>query len=227
MPTDSSNLATGKNRGDGSGGFTDSSNIQPTFGSTPINPDLAPLDYYGGPTQTMPPLPGSPVVGAAGTDADGFGSYSASLPVADQRGQEPANGFALDIGAVQDVPIIVSTENTDPVLPGQMSYQDAQNLAAALGGNPSTGYAYSSYTDLGYDQGAWVTYPTSVSEASDATLSFNKRMFAPVDNWNVDITTSDGSVYTDLPIINNTVSFAAAGQQQLIANITVENETGS
>jgi uncharacterized repeat protein (TIGR01451 family) len=32
-----------------------------------VNADLAPLGNYGGPTQTMPPLPGSPVIGAGDT----------------------------------------------------------------------------------------------------------------------------------------------------------------
>ncbi|MES2439477.1 MAG: choice-of-anchor Q domain-containing protein [Verrucomicrobiota bacterium] len=44
-----------------SGPFTGSSNI------TSGNPRLAPLGDYGGPTHTMPPLPGSPAIDAGGT----------------------------------------------------------------------------------------------------------------------------------------------------------------
>ncbi len=47
------------------------------------NPLLAPLGNYGGPTQTMPPLPGSPAIGAGGattltTDQRGFPRTSKS-----------------------------------------------------------------------------------------------------------------------------------------------------
>jgi hypothetical protein len=61
----------------------------------PIDPRLAPLGNYGGPTQTRPPLAGSPAIGA--------GSLTV-LPnglTADQRGLPRTVGGALDIGAVQ------------------------------------------------------------------------------------------------------------------------------
>ena len=64
---------------------------------------LAPLGDYGGPTQTMPPLPGSPAIDAAGTtDPGGI----------DQRGLPRfANGI-LDIGAVE----IQNAADADSVL---------------------------------------------------------------------------------------------------------------
>ena len=56
------------------------------------DPLLAPLGDYGGPTQTMPPLPGSPAIDAAGsTDPGGT----------DQRGLPRFVNGALDIGAVE------------------------------------------------------------------------------------------------------------------------------
>jgi predicted outer membrane repeat protein len=55
-------------------------------------PLLSPLGDYGGPTQTMPPLPGSPVINAAGTTDPGG---------TDQRGLPRFVGGALDIGAVE------------------------------------------------------------------------------------------------------------------------------
>ena len=57
-----------------------------------VNPRLAPLGDYGGPTLTMPPLPGSPALDAGGTANPG-GS--------DQRGLPRFVGSALDIGAVE------------------------------------------------------------------------------------------------------------------------------
>lgn len=54
---------------------------------------LAPLGNYGGPTQTMPPLPGSPAINAAGT----------SSFTTDQRGYPRPVGLAADIGAVEGI----------------------------------------------------------------------------------------------------------------------------
>ena len=59
--------------------------------ASPLNAKLGPLQNNGGPTQTMLPLPGSPLLGAG----------SASLaPGTDQRGVS-RGGAASDIGAVQ------------------------------------------------------------------------------------------------------------------------------
>jgi predicted outer membrane repeat protein len=66
-----------------SGSYTGSNNI------TSGNPFLAPLGDYGGPTQTMPPLPDSPAIDAGGT----------TTLLTDQRGF-PRVGTP-DIGAVE------------------------------------------------------------------------------------------------------------------------------
>jgi hypothetical protein len=56
------------------------------------NPDLATLGNYGGPTQTMPPVVGSPAIGA-GNNSGGPGT--------DQRGTPRLTGAGGDIGAVE------------------------------------------------------------------------------------------------------------------------------
>ena len=56
-------------------------------------PDLAPLGNYGGPTQTMPPLPGSPAIGA--------GSVAANIFSTDQRGYPRTQNGLIDLGAVE------------------------------------------------------------------------------------------------------------------------------
>jgi len=56
-------------------------------------PNLAPLGNYGGPTQTMPPLPGSPAIGA--------GSVAANTFSTDQRGYPRTQNGLIDIGAVE------------------------------------------------------------------------------------------------------------------------------
>jgi len=64
-------------------------------GPAPINaaPLLAPLGNYGGPTPTLPPLPGSPAIDAAGS----------SLFSTDQRGLPRVLGLGPDLGAVEGV----------------------------------------------------------------------------------------------------------------------------
>ena len=57
-----------------------------------VDPLLAPLGNYGGPTPTMPPLPGSPAIDAAGSIDPGG---------TDQRGLPRFANGALDIGAVE------------------------------------------------------------------------------------------------------------------------------
>jgi len=57
-----------------------------------VNPDLAPLGNYGGPTPTMALLPGSPAIDAADL---------ADFPATDQRGVPRPFGPAPDIGAFE------------------------------------------------------------------------------------------------------------------------------
>ena len=69
-----------------------------TSGTTPINadPQLAALGNYGGPTPTMPPLPGSPAIDA------GDDSVTNAFPT-DQRGYPRLAGAHVDIGAVEGI----------------------------------------------------------------------------------------------------------------------------
>jgi hypothetical protein len=57
------------------------------------DPMLAPLGFYGGPTQTRPPLPGSPALDS--------GSPTANTPATDQRGSPRITGEGLDIGSCE------------------------------------------------------------------------------------------------------------------------------
>jgi predicted outer membrane repeat protein len=84
--------------GDGCSGLTNGVNgDQVGTGSSPLDPRLDPLYDYGGPTQTMPPQPGSPALDAV--------PASNCVLTTDQRGQprpdEAADNGACDIGAVE------------------------------------------------------------------------------------------------------------------------------
>jgi hypothetical protein len=83
-----------------SGSFTGANNL------TNGNPLLAPLGYYGGPTQTMPPLAGSPAIDA-GSDV------VASFLATDQRGLPRLSGQHVDLGAVE-----VQIASSAPALTG-------------------------------------------------------------------------------------------------------------
>ncbi len=75
------------------------------------NPLLAPLGNYGGPTQTMPPLAGSPAINT-GVDS------VTNLFITDQRGFPRLASKHVDIGAVEIQPSIVI--NTNDAGPGSL-----------------------------------------------------------------------------------------------------------
>ena len=81
-----------------------------------VNPLLAPLGHHGGPTPTMPPLPGSPAIDAA----------ISSTFTNDQRGFPRPVGAAPDIGAVEGV---VATTNSLPPAPFPKPTSSTTNTA--------------------------------------------------------------------------------------------------
>jgi hypothetical protein len=89
-----------------------------TTGPAPLTnaPNLAPLGSYGGPTQTMPPLPGSPAIGA--------GSVAANTLSTDQRGFSRMQNGLIDLGAVE----LQSPAANPPVL---------ENITVPAGGGTS------------------------------------------------------------------------------------------
>jgi fibronectin-binding autotransporter adhesin len=89
--------------GDVTGPYTGTNNL---IGGDPL---LAPLGNYGGSTQTMPLLPGSPVIG---------GGTATGAPATDQRGVDRTGH--VDIGAFQSqgftlTPISASTPQSAPI----------------------------------------------------------------------------------------------------------------
>jgi hypothetical protein len=89
-------------------------------------PLLAPLGYYGGPTPTMPPLPGSLAID---------GCTSGTTFTTDQRGYARSVGLAPDIGAVEGV--------YNPAGPGTL-----KNVTRL--GNGSVSFTLTNYSDMSF-----------------------------------------------------------------------------
>ncbi len=87
---------------------------------------LAPLGYYGGPTETMALLPGSPAIDA------GDNALVPSGVTTDQRGYTRIADGTVDIGAfeVQSIPLVVNTTADGTACPpGELDLRAAINLA--------------------------------------------------------------------------------------------------
>jgi hypothetical protein len=114
--------------GDGTGGsgFADTDLVGTA--DFPIDPLLEPLGDYGGPTQTMRPLPGSPVINAGdNTDA----------PDTDQRGFPRIVGGFIDIGAVELQPDEFGGPSGSSAAPLLLTPLPAEHVAIALTGDAS------------------------------------------------------------------------------------------
>jgi CSLREA domain-containing protein len=121
---------------DGSSGWV-SSDRTGTM-AKPLNAGLAPLGDYGGPTQTMPPLYGSPAIDAGNTKLVPAGLTT------DQRGQPRLFHGQVDIGAYQLQVVIApsfvvdtTADYSDPS-DGKTSLREAIASANALPGHTIT-----------------------------------------------------------------------------------------
>ena len=82
------------------------------------NPKLSPLGYFGGPTQTMHPLIGSPVIDA-GSNTDPGGTDQRGLPRF-VDGHTASEGAQLDLGAVEAGPLAMVTSAADTLEAGTL-----------------------------------------------------------------------------------------------------------
>ena len=108
---------------DGSSGWV-SSDLKGTVAS-PLNADLAPLAYYGGPTQTFGLLPGSPAISAGSIALIPTGVKT------DQRGYARTVGGKVDIGAyeTQLIALVVNTTVDGGTPVGTIDLRAAVDLA--------------------------------------------------------------------------------------------------
>ena len=112
----------------GSGGLVDGMNGN-MVGVADANLRLAPLGDYGGPTQTVPPLPGSPAIDA-GSNALAIGPDGKSL-LTDQRGYYRIFNGTVDIGAYEygSSPLLAGDANVD----GKVDFADFVLVARNYG----------------------------------------------------------------------------------------------
>jgi hypothetical protein len=120
-----STIVAGDSGGDTGGSGTLTATNHDLVGGTAAS-GLGSLGNYGGPTQTIPLLPGSLAIGAG-----------IAVSGTDQRGM-PLDSPQPDVGAYQTNPLVVNTTidgNGSPS--GDLSLRQAVNLAGALGGTES------------------------------------------------------------------------------------------
>jgi hypothetical protein len=162
-------------------------------GSSPLDALLAPLGNYGGPTQTMALLPGSPAIDAGSSSVPG-------APSADQRGVSRPQGSAYDIGAFESRgftiaatsgggqsaiinqafanPLVVTVSANDPNVPvaGRLiSFTPpGSGASAALTGNPATIAADGTASVTATANGTVGTYTVSATASGIASpVSFS------------------------------------------------------
>ena len=92
------------------------------------DPKLSPLSNYGGSTQTMALLPGSPAIGAGAVDR-AYGADGKPLTT-DQRGLPRVINGKIDIGAYEDqpAPVVNTTEDETTPFDGKLSLREALTL---------------------------------------------------------------------------------------------------
>jgi hypothetical protein len=106
---------------DGSTGFTTANGDRLGTTANPLNPQLGSLANYGGPTQTIELLPGSPAIGAGEIGAvPTIAAAEGVLPAnaTDQRGAPRVVNGTIDIGAYEAQP---QTSHVAPPPPGSGS----------------------------------------------------------------------------------------------------------
>jgi len=149
--------------------------------AVPINPMLSALSDNGGPTLTMNPQPGSPLIDGGPGGAPGASTY----PGTDQRGVERPIGTKSDIGAVEYQPRFVVTRTADDNAAGSLRW--AMNQANATN-NAVIAFAIA---PSGVAGGVKTIVPDAAYSGLPVVTS---RVF--IDGWS-----QGGGAYTGTPLI--------------------------
>ncbi len=162
------------NTGDDLSGSINGTNTSNLTSGTPL---LAPLGSYGGPTQTRPPLPGSPAINA------GNAAACAASPVSnlDQRGVSRTAFGTCDIGAVESRGFVVGAGSGG----GQSA---AANTPFGL---PLAVLVFSGYSEP--TDGGTITFTAPASGAGIALTPVVATIIGNVATTNVAANTTVGS----------------------------------
>jgi len=140
--------------GDGTGsGLADgvNGNHVGTSGA-PLNPQLSPLKYFGGPTPVLRPLVGSPVIDAGDPAFNGVG-------LVDQRGWPRVWGGRVDIGAVE----FADTAGNSVSFDGATGFLILSNAALSLPTDEIT-VEFWERVAMVRDQFSFILYPDVASD---------------------------------------------------------------
>jgi CSLREA domain-containing protein len=211
------------NQSGGSGLEDDCNNCTPT-NSVPSdpNPNLAALGNYGGPTQTLLPLPASPAICAAS---------SALVPAGittDQRGEPNFTTYnsttCYDVGAVQtNYALNFTAQEPSNVAPG-VDMTPAPIVTVTESGTALTaGSASLSVTDAASD--LTTTPATAATSASDGEATFGTLAFtSPATD---DTLTATLILNSSLPAINLTASSTSFNVTQITPTLSFVPSPGS
>ncbi len=186
----------------------------------PLNAMLEPLGNYGGPTQTMPPLPGSPAIEA--------GTLKWILPTqkTDQRGLPRTANGAVDIGAVELATFVVNTTDDtldSPVLASHMTFRDAVSLADQT----------SVPTTITFDNKAFGSPQALILNGASLDLSQNTALIGPSGGITINgnaqsngIIVNGRASISSLIITNNSNRGITNHGTLFLTNVALTNNTG-
>jgi hypothetical protein len=213
--------------GSGATGLSGSGN-QVGTATSPINPLLAPLGSYGGPTQTLALLPGSPAIAGGSTTLIPTGVTT------DQRGEPLVVGGAVDIGAFESqgftltatggnqtatvgqpfaAPLavrVMANNSVEPVNGGVVTFTaPASGPSAALSATTATitGGVASVTATANSTPGSY-TVAAAASDARPASFALTNAAASPPDITGV--TPTSGPVASNVPVTITGTNFVGA-----------------
>ncbi|HTU20886.1 MAG TPA: choice-of-anchor Q domain-containing protein, partial [Gemmataceae bacterium] len=214
-----------------SGSANDLVRNNPTSGSlsgtnimSGVDPLLSPLGNYGGPTETLALLPGSPAIDA-GTTVNGVTS--------DERGVSRPQGSAPDIGAFESQGFTLSAtggDNQSTLINTAFPNAQVVTVTPVHSGDPVAG-GQITFTPPGSGASAALSPANPVTIASDGTARVNATANATAGSYDVTADTAGASAPVTFTLINQaattttaknaTTTFSTSAQDvQLSAGVT-------
>jgi len=181
--------------------------------------ELLPLGNYGGPTQTMPPAPGSPALEA------GTVNYLTSGET-DQRGFSRTSGGTVDIGAVEIQPAGAGT-HLELQGPGSVYLGSVMSwTATVLDDNNVPAMNFSGPVTMSVATGpaSFTSSSTTVASAVYGTAAFNNLTLETPGYYSVQASFGNSSVSAPLVV---TGQLYLAFLKQPVASVTAGTSLGS